>query len=126
VSWRAMPPSDFPIPLNHPLTHYRVEQWWRSDIDVDDRRSELFGYFRSEEEALEMGRGKGWYGSNGSARAVYVLTADGKTGWELSVGVSAVLVKDAEDAILQKALGKLSDAERSVIVKKLGSDHGKR
>ena len=53
----------------------RVRTMFEVRIDTDERGpTKVIGYSDNEQEALEWGKGKGWYGSNGFTNPVQVET----------------------------------------------------
>lgn len=46
------------------MIHFKQE-CYAAYIPTDEKSSKLFGYFTKEQDALELSKGKGWWGLNG-------------------------------------------------------------
>jgi len=65
------------------LTNWRIEKWYELRFSPigSGRQNEITGYFTDENLASAAGKGKAWFGSDGTVKEVLVLTTDGKTGF---------------------------------------------
>lgn len=97
----------------------------RIDVCVDERRTEVFGYFKNREDGLLCSRGKGWYGANGmSGGAIEVMTVHTESGESFSFPMSSRIqvirsVEHNKQVVEQRkrehALSKLTKEEKRIL-----------
>lgn len=99
------------------LGHYSIQLWYELFLPTGETGGKVAGYFTDRDLATAEGRGKGWFGQDGSVREVYVLTKDGKTGYLLNHDQAVVLSNQEtlEEEAKRKALEKLSPEERRLL-----------
>jgi len=100
-------------------TTARIEVWFEAiDPPVDMGGSEeSLGFFKSKEDASAVSSEAGW-GDDSTVRKRHVLTINGATGFLIDPDLITVKEEEGKKAlkkIKEKALKKLSQAERKVL-----------
>lgn len=99
------------------LAGWRVEIWYEQRLSTDEYGGyKVEGYFTDKDLASASGKGKAWYGSDGTVAEVLVLTKDGTTGRIINVGQVKLSEQDVIRAgAIAKAKSKLTDEERKLL-----------
>lgn len=99
------------------LAGWRVETWYEQRLSIDEYgKYEVAGYFTDKDLASASGKGKAWYGSDGTVAEVLVLTKDGTTGYIIK---GDKIILSEQDAIragaIEKAKSKLTAEEKKLL-----------
>lgn len=79
------------------LSGWRLEIWYELRLSYDEYgKSKVNGYFSDKSLATASGKGKGFYGCDGTVADVVILTCDGKTGY-MAID-HQILLSDQENA----------------------------
>lgn len=99
------------------LAGWRVEKWFQLNLSTDDRGGyDVAGYFTDKDLASATGKGKAWYGGDGTVEEVLVLTDDGKSGYIVSA--NPIALNDQEElrkVAIAKAKGKLTAEDKKLL-----------
>jgi len=99
------------------LAGWRVEIWYELCLAKDERGGyDVAGYFTDKDLASATGRGKAWYGGNGTVEEVLVLTDDGKSGY--IVNANPIALSEQEElrkVAIAEAKRKLTAEERRLL-----------
>lgn len=98
------------------LRGWRLERWYEVRLSGNERGTEetIGGYFAERGLATIAGKGKAWFGGDGTVVEVLVLTKDGVTGYLVS-GEEVSLNKSLKDKAIADAKKKLTPEERGLL-----------
>ena len=107
------------------LNGWRVEIWWELRLTTDEYgiHYQIDGYFSNKDVATAEGVGKSWYGGDGTAHEVFVITKDGNNGYVVSSVATksekTMVSKEDEERrkqdVITKAKSKLTPEERRLL-----------
>ncbi len=99
------------------LAGWRVETWYELRLSIDEYgKYNVAGYFTDKDLASASGKGKAWYGSDGTVAEVPVLTKDGMSGFIVKDGQIKLSEQDTIRAeAIKKAKSKLTAEEKKLL-----------
>lgn len=99
------------------LTGWRVETWYELRFSIDEYgKYNVAGYFTDKDLASASGKGKAWYGNDGTVAEVPVLTKNGTTGFIIKT--DQIMLSEQESIraeAIEKAKSKLTAEEKKLL-----------